>query len=53
MQTELLVILRWVRTVGNVIYIVGALAVAWQVVKGVLFPDAPQLVSPLVEQAGK
>jgi nitric oxide reductase subunit B len=26
--------LRWVRTFGDVVFIVGALAVAWQVVSG-------------------
>lgn len=35
MQQGLLETLRWVRTVGDVVFIVGALAVAWQVVKGV------------------
>ncbi len=39
MQTDILQTLRWVRTLGDVVFIVGALAVAWQVVKGVLFPD--------------
>jgi len=36
MQQDLLHVLRWVRTFGDVIFIVGALAVTWQVVKGVL-----------------
>ncbi|WP_049723425.1 nitric-oxide reductase large subunit [Gilvimarinus polysaccharolyticus] len=35
MQQPLLETLRWVRTIGDVVFIVGALAVAWQVVKGV------------------
>lgn len=35
MQQGLLETLRWVRTVGDVVFIVGAIAVAWQVVKGV------------------
>ena len=34
MQQDLLETLRWVRTVGDVIFIVGAVAVSWQVVKG-------------------
>ena len=38
MQTDLLQTLRWVRTFGDVVFIVGALAVTWQVVKGLLFP---------------
>lgn len=39
MQSDILQILRWVRTVGDVVFIIGALAVTWQVVKGVFFPD--------------
>ncbi|MCP4410970.1 MAG: nitric-oxide reductase large subunit [Gammaproteobacteria bacterium] len=35
LQSDILVTLRWVRTIGDVVFIVGALAVAWQVVKGV------------------
>lgn len=35
MQSDLLHTLRWVRTIGDVVFIVGALAVSWQVVKGV------------------
>ncbi|GGD79207.1 nitric-oxide reductase large subunit [Lacimicrobium alkaliphilum] len=36
MQTPLLQTLRWVRTIGDVIFIIGALAVSWQVVKGLM-----------------
>lgn len=39
MQSDLLQTLRWVRTFGDVVFIIGALAVAWQVVKGIFFPD--------------
>ena len=39
MQQPLLHMLRWVRTVGDVIFIVGALAVSWQITKGVFFKD--------------
>ncbi|PHQ61998.1 MAG: nitric oxide reductase large subunit, partial [Sphingobium sp.] len=39
MQSDILQTLRWVRTVGDVVFIIGALAVTWQVVKGVFFPD--------------
>ena len=39
MQSDILQTLRWVRTVGDVVFIVGALAVTWQVVKGVFFQD--------------
>ena len=35
MQTDILVTLRWIRTIGDVVFIVGALAVSWQVIKGV------------------
>jgi nitric oxide reductase subunit B len=41
MQSKLLHSLRWVRTVGDVVFIVGALAVSWQVVKALFFPDKP------------
>lgn len=37
MQSDVLVTLRWIRTIGDVVFIVGALAVTWQVVKGVFF----------------
>ncbi|MDQ2076433.1 nitric-oxide reductase large subunit [Marinimicrobium sp. ABcell2] len=43
MQTALLQNLRWVRTFGDVVFIIGALAVAWQVVKGLYFPTEPTL----------
>lgn len=36
MQSDLLETLRWVRTIGDVVFIIGALAVAWQVVKGLM-----------------
>lgn len=45
MQTEILQFLRWIRTVGDVVFIIGALAVAWQVVKALLFPT----LSPALE----
>jgi nitric oxide reductase subunit B len=35
MQQPLLETLRWIRTIGDVVFIVGAVTVAWQVVKGV------------------
>src|SRR5690606_17736618 len=38
MQQPLLETLRWVRTFGDVVFIIGALAVAWQVVIGVFSP---------------
>ncbi|HSC83645.1 MAG TPA: nitric-oxide reductase large subunit, partial [Pseudomonas sp.] len=37
MQPDLLQTLRWVRTFGDVVFIIGALAMAWQVIYGVLF----------------
>jgi nitric oxide reductase subunit B len=39
MQQDLLKTLRWVRTFGDVIFIIGALCVSWQVVKGVFTQD--------------
>ena len=36
MQQSILQTLRWIRTFGDVVFIVGAFAVAWQVVVGVL-----------------
>ncbi len=41
MQQPLLETLRWVLNLGDVVFIVGALAMAWQVVKGVLGQSAP------------
>ena len=38
MQQPLLETLRWVRTFGDVVFIIGSLAVAWQVVIGVFSP---------------
>ncbi len=47
MQSDILQFLRWIRTIGDVVFIVGALAVAWQVVKALLFPTlAPALEIP-------
>ena len=40
MQQPLLQTLRWVRTYGDVVFIAGALAMAWQVVLGVFQRDA-------------
>ncbi len=36
LQQPFLEVLRWVRTVGDLVFITGALALAWQVVTGVL-----------------
>ena len=41
MQQPFMQTLRWVRTVGDVVFIVGALAMAWQVVSGVFGSRAP------------
>ena len=49
MQQDLLQTLRWVRTFGDVVFIIGALAVSWQVVLGVFQrrpSAAPKIVSP-------
>ena len=41
MQQPFIQTLRWVRTFGDVVFIVGALSVAWQVVIGVFGTRAP------------
>jgi nitric oxide reductase subunit B len=35
MQQDLLQTLRWVRTFGDVVFIIGAFSVSWQVVLGI------------------
>ena len=35
LQQDILETLRWIRTFADIVFIVGALAVAWQVVLGV------------------
>ena len=37
MQSDTLVTLRWARTIGDIVFMIGALAVTWQVTKGVFF----------------
>jgi len=44
MQQDILVTLRWVRTFGDVVFIVGAIAMFWQVTKGVFGFDGPTAV---------
>jgi nitric oxide reductase subunit B len=39
LQGDLLQTLRWVRTFGDIVFIVGALAVGWQVVSALFFPN--------------
>lgn len=41
MQQPFMQTLRWVRTFGDVVFIVGALAMAWQVVSGLFGSRAP------------
>ena len=36
MQQPILITLRWIRTIGDIVFIVGALAVSWQVVRGLM-----------------
>ncbi|WP_165667863.1 nitric-oxide reductase large subunit [Metapseudomonas otitidis] len=48
MQQDLLQTLRWVRTFGDVVFIVGALAMTWQVVIG-FFSPAPHTAPQRVE----
>lgn len=52
MQSDLLVTLRWVRTFGDVVFIVGALAVTWQIVKGLYERNTPtgvNVINPLTD----
>lgn len=54
MQQDLLQTLRWVRTIGDVVFIIGAFAVSWQIVKGVFFhPPAADtgVVDPIKDDA--
>jgi len=37
MQSDTLVTLRWARTIGDIVFMIGALAITWQVTKGVFF----------------
>lgn len=50
MQQNLLQTLRWVRTFGDVVFIIGALAVSWQVIKGLLSQNRVDVVG-IVEPA--
>jgi nitric oxide reductase subunit B len=52
MQQGLLQNLRWVRTFGDVVFIIGALAVTWQVVIG-LWPRGKQAEEGVAELASK
>ena len=46
MQQDLLQTLRWVRTFGDVVFLVGAFAVIWQIAGGLLFSSRhPRAVS--------
>ncbi|RQO84027.1 nitric-oxide reductase large subunit [Acidovorax sp. FJL06] len=51
MQQPFIQTLRWVRTFGDVVFIVGALAMAWQVVSGVFGSRAPAEAGPYLAQA--
>lgn len=53
MQQDILVTLRWVRTFGDVVFIVGAIAMFWQVTKGVFGFDGPTPVGSQVPAAVK
>ena len=51
MQQDLLQTLRWVRTFGDVVFIIGAVAMAWQVVSGLFGSRAPVEAGPYLAQA--
>ncbi|MEK9940544.1 MAG: cbb3-type cytochrome c oxidase subunit I, partial [Methylotenera sp.] len=36
MQQPILITLRWIRTIGDIVFIVGAIAVSWQVLRGLM-----------------
>lgn len=46
LQQDFLVTLRWLRTLGDVVFIIGGLCISWQVVLGVFSRDDRQIVSP-------
>jgi nitric oxide reductase subunit B len=43
MQQPILITLRWIRTIGDVVFIVGAIAVSWQVIKGLFYKKTAKL----------
>lgn len=48
MQQELLQTLRWVRTFGDIVFLIGAFAVIWQIAGGLLFSSRhPRAVQTL------
>lgn len=51
MQQPFIQTLRWVRTFGDVVFIVGALTMAWQVVSGVFGSRASAQAGPYLAQA--
>ncbi|WP_225782326.1 nitric-oxide reductase large subunit [Xenophilus sp. Marseille-Q4582] len=53
MQQPILVTLRWVRTFGDVVFIVGAVAMAWQVVLGLAGRSAAGHADPLLQPAAR
>lgn len=54
MQQDLLQTLRWVRTFGDVVFIIGALAVSWQVVWGLFCSSkGPALIDPAESSENK
>src|SRR5690606_10303243 len=53
LQMPLLETLRWMRTFGDVVFIVGAVAMAWQVVSGLLGTPARPATAPAGKPVGK
>lgn len=49
MQQDILQTLRWIRTIGDVVFIVGALAVSWQVVLGVFGGQSRPAAAPVFD----
>ncbi len=53
LQQPLLETMRWVRTFGDVVFIVGAVAMAWQVVSGLQGPVQPAAAPARAARGGK
>ena len=53
MQQPFMQTLRWVRTFGDVVFIVGALAMAWQVVSGLFGSRLPQAAGAPLARASR
>lgn len=46
LQQGFLEMLRWIRTIGDVVFLIGAFAVIWQVIKGVFGKQPSSITAP-------